>query len=839
MKEDEGGAAGRGAAGLAPERSARASAPARAPPRARPGTKHTFVTDPPWCQARAGTEDSYRHTHTRPFVSPATIRFLVAASDDTHAPPGPVYPRSGSHSAPTPSAGSTRRHANTWPSHPPLTSTRPRVGTSTSSKRSTDHVCVCASTRAYRPSAHRRSVVAAAAKMRFAAAPRFERVPVDPSSSSRRGGARWAEWVSRDSRRVRDVVGSNPGGGGSAAPRAARCRIQRCSASAAARHARHAEDAAARLLGGSARNTRFNTSPGRSKDAVALGSGCRSFESHDSVVDFFPGEGRGVRGRGDAGVGERLGPVEGDALVPSRSGETETKTGGRLGAGRSERGGGGVGNNDAGRAKARRRGVEGGVVSGAAGVDGGDDGAGGVDSATRSAGSATREAIDAIDAIDRGAAMDRSRWIDGGVGLFEASGFEASGFEASTSAPSSRIGGARRRKPNAVAADDRSIAPVKAARDAAVRARSARMVAATRAAALDRERPREGNRVRTSPPASPGLRGAASPARRRGAGRRRRPGGSESAIGEAAPVAISEVVARWFVSRRFASGLASMTVRVIVPRRGVAGLARGGKSGGSRDASALAPGGSSRNAATTFRIPRALRRASGTSGLGTDSAKARARVADGSIEGGRGWFERASPRRRARRRSTRIGRRTTAGDAREGERERRWSRAGPCPRVVPEVGRTSGGASASPRAGTRASSTWWPCLRIREGRDGRMRQTNGGKGRGTHISSIETRTGSRTRRTRRPPRSSSPSDEPGPRGAADQSASGHIDADASRDDATTLGESHGVVTRPRRASARCPGRDARVRFRRRRVRETWRARRVMNPSDATRRTRRR
>ena len=550
MKEDEGGAAGRGAAGLAPERSARASAPARAPPRARPGTKHTFVTDPPWCHARAGTEDSYRHTQTRPFVSPATIRFLVAASDDTHAPPGPVYPRSGAHSAPTPSAGSTDATANTWPSHPPLTSTRPRVGTSTSSKRSTDHVCVCASTRAYRPSAHRRSVVAAAAKTRFAAAPRFER------ESSRRGGARWAVWVSRDSRRVRDVVGSNPGGGGSAAPRAARCRIQRCSASAAARHARHAEDAAARLLGGSARNTRSNTSPGRSKDAVALGSGRRSFESRSGVVDFFPGEERGVRGRGDAGVGERrggggvgerLGPVEGDALVPSRSGETETKTGGRLGAGRSERGGGGVGNNDAGRAKARRRGVEGGVVSGAASVDGGDDGAGGVDSATRSAGSATRDAIDAIDAIDRGAALDRSRWIDSGVGLFEAS-TSAPAAAPGSSSGRSRIGGARRRKPNAVAADDRSIAPVNAARDAAVRARSARMVAATRAAALDRERPREGNRVRTSPPASPGLRGAASSARRRGAGRRRRPGGSESAIGEAAPVAISEVVSRRFVS---------------------------------------------------------------------------------------------------------------------------------------------------------------------------------------------------------------------------------------------------------------------------------------------------
>ena len=102
-----------------------------------------------------------------------------------------------------------------------------------------------------------------------------------------------------------------------------------------------------------------------------------------------------------------------------------------------------------------------------------------------------------------------------------------------------------------------------------------------------------------------------------------------------------------------------------------------------------------------------------------DSARTRPRRARGSLmgrsRGGGGGSSGTSPRRRARRRSTRIGRRTTAGDAREGARERRRSRAGPCPRVVPEVGRTSGGASASPRAGTRASSTWWPCLRIREG----------------------------------------------------------------------------------------------------------------------------
>ena len=158
----------------------------------------------------------------------------------------------------------------------------------------------------------------------------------------------------------------------------------------------------------------------------------------------------------------------------------------------------------------------------------------------------------------------------------------------------------------------------------------------------------------------------------------------------------------------------------------MARASRGGKSGGSpRPLPALR--GSSRNAATTFRIPRALRRASGTSGLGTDSAKARARVADGSIEG-RGWFERTSPRRRARRRSTgSVGERrraTRARGAREGD-----GRAGPCPRVVPEVGRTSGGASAIPRAGTRARARGLACG-FGKGRDGRMRQTNGGKARG-------------------------------------------------------------------------------------------------------------
>ena len=283
----------------------------------------------------------------------------------------------------------------------------------------------------------------------------------------------------------------------------------------------------------------------------------------------------------------------------------------------------------------------------------------------------------------------------------------------------------------------------------------------------------------------------------------------------------------------------------------MAGLARGGTSGGSRDATALAPGGSSRNAATTFRIPRALRRASGTSGLGTDSAKARARVADGSIEGGAGVVRAGVAAASGAAtfdpdRSANDGGRRARGRAAEATVEG-WTVSPGGSRGGAHVRRCVGQSArwhareqylvALPADSGRAATGG--CVRRTGGRGaGAGRGARGGWG-GTHISSIGTRTESRTRRTRRPPRSSSPSDEPGPRSAADQSASGHIDADRSRDDATTLGESHGVVTSPRRASARRPGRDARVRFRRRRVREAWRARRVTNPSDATRRTRRR
>ena len=514
MKEDEGGAAGRGAAGLAPERSARASAPARAPPRARPGTKHTFVTDPPWCHARAGTEDSYRHTQTRPFVSPATIRFLVAASDDTHAPPGPVYPRSGAHSAPTPSAGSTRRHANTWPSHPPLTSTRPRVGTSTSSKRSTDHVCVCASTRAYRPSAH--TAAPSSPPPRKRASPPLRdrertRRPVVVQPTRRRAVGGVTRLASRSGRRrfeprrrrkrraprgemsIPEVLGV---GGG--APRATRGGRRR--EAPRRKRAKHQVQHVARKVerrGRAGIRTSLVRIPQRRRR-------------------FFPGEERGVRGRGDAGVGERrgggargtcggaigvgerLGPVEGDALVPSRSGETETKTGGRLGAGRSERGGGGVGNNDAGRAKARRRGVEGASSRAPRASTGGT---------TEPGASTRRRARRVRRRATRSTRSTRSieapRWIDrdgstAGSGCSRPRPRPRGGAGIVVGPKSNRR--ARRRKPNAVAADDRSIAPVNAARDAAVRARSARMVAATRAAALDRERPREGNRVRTSPP---------------------------------------------------------------------------------------------------------------------------------------------------------------------------------------------------------------------------------------------------------------------------------------------------------------------------------------------------
>ena len=141
-------------------------------------------------------------------------------------------------------------------------------------------------------------------------------------------------------------------------------------------------------------------------------------------------------------------------------------------------------------------------------------------------------------------------------------------------------------------------------------------------------------------------------------------------------------------------------------------------------------GGSSRNAATTFRIPRALRRASGTSGLGTDSAKARARVADGSIEGGRGG---SSGRRRGdgrgvvrpgsvgeRRRATRA-RARGRGDGRGLDRVPGWfPRWGARPAVRRPV-----------RALARARAVLGGlACGFGKGRDGRMRQTNGGKGRG-------------------------------------------------------------------------------------------------------------
>eukprot|EP00982_Pelagococcus_subviridis_P007009 30401-Pelagococcus_subviridis.AAC.2 len=97
----------------------------------RHGTKHTFVTDPPWRHDRAGRDLSYPHNVTRPFVSPATTRDELAATLATHAPCAPSKLRRRSH--PTPGAVldaiSSLRHAYTAPSQPPLTTTAPTRGT--------------------------------------------------------------------------------------------------------------------------------------------------------------------------------------------------------------------------------------------------------------------------------------------------------------------------------------------------------------------------------------------------------------------------------------------------------------------------------------------------------------------------------------------------------------------------------------------------------------------------------------------------------------------------------------------------------------------------------------
>ena len=465
--------------------------------------------------------------------------------------PGPVYPRSGAHSAPTPSAGSTRRHANTWPSHPPLTSTRPRVGTSTSSKRSTDHVCVCASTRAYRPSAHRRSVVAAAAPRRRSRG--FER-SVDPSANpadeAARGGRCHATRVAFGTSSVRTPAEEE-------APRPARRDVE--SRGARRRRRRATRDTRRTPPRGSSAEARETPGPTRRPEGRKTRSRwdpdvARSNPAAASSIFF-----RARRGAsGDAGTrasGNAAGAgASGNASDPSKA----TRSSHHARARRRRRRAGVSARDDPNAA------AEASVIT-TRGVRRLGDGAsrGASSRAPRASTGGTtepgRRLGDALGGFgdarrDRRDRRDRSRRRVGSIAMDRQRGRVVRGLDLGpaaapgSSSGRSRIGGARRRKPNAVAADDRSIAPVNAARDAAVRARSARMVAATRAAALDRERPREGNRVRTSPPASPGLRGAASSARRRGAGRRRRPGGSESAIGEAAPVAISEVVSRRFVS---------------------------------------------------------------------------------------------------------------------------------------------------------------------------------------------------------------------------------------------------------------------------------------------------
>ena len=136
--------------------------------------------------------------------------------------------------------------------------------------------------------------------------------------------------------------------------------------------------------------------------------------------------------------------------------------------------------------------------------------------------------------------MDRSRWIDSGVRVVR-------GLDLGPGGGAGIVVGPKSNRPRAFehgAADDRSIAPVNAARDAAVRARSARWWPPP-APPRDRERPEEpGSNL------APGVAGSAivlPP--RRGVAARAADDDREDRVGDRrGRVAISEVVSRRFVS---------------------------------------------------------------------------------------------------------------------------------------------------------------------------------------------------------------------------------------------------------------------------------------------------
>ena len=377
------------------------------------------------------------------------------------------------------------------------------------------------------------------------------------------------------------------------------------------------------------------------------------------------------------------------------------------------------------------------------------------------------------------------------------------------------------------------------------------MVAATRAAALDRERPREGNRVRTSPP---GVAGSSRGCLLGEASRR----GPPTTTGR---IRVGDRRGR--PRRHLRGGVA--TVRIVTVR------VRARVDDGSRHRPE-ARGGGPRARGKVGRVARRVRaRAGGLLAKRRDdvsySTSAPTRLGDvrtrhGLGQGaraGRRWVDRggrggSSGRRRGvgrgvvrpgsvgeRRRATRA-RARGRGDGRGLDRVPGWfPRWGARPAVRRPV-----------RALARARAVLGGlACGFGKGRDGRMRQTNGGKGRGGRAgrarglgrdAHLEHRNTDgephaahaappalilalgRTRTSRRG-------------GSIREWA--HRRGRVARRRHHARGKPRGGHETATRASARRPGRDARVRFRRRRVRETWRARRVMNPSDATRRTRRR
>ena len=92
------------------------------------GTNTILVTEPPCVNSLVGSDDPNVHAQTLPSVPPATTHLGDAIKLATHPPSHPLNRRTSPHPVPR-VALSSHAYANTRPSHPPVTHTRPRPGT--------------------------------------------------------------------------------------------------------------------------------------------------------------------------------------------------------------------------------------------------------------------------------------------------------------------------------------------------------------------------------------------------------------------------------------------------------------------------------------------------------------------------------------------------------------------------------------------------------------------------------------------------------------------------------------------------------------------------------------